>query len=70
MIYLREVLTWVLDGGDGEFEAVALGSPSVRHVLQCDVVGPREHRAHRVLRVAARQVSLHTNTSRFSHVFR
>jgi hypothetical protein len=54
----RVVLTWVFDGGNDELEAVILGTPGVRHVLEGHEICAREHSPHRLFGVSAGEVSL------------
>lgn len=58
IITWRNVLTWILDGGDNETEAVRDGAPRVGDVFQCHEVRARINRAHGLLRVLAGQVCL------------
>lgn len=57
----RFQLTFVLERRDDQLEPIGLCAPAVGHVLQGHEVSPRVNVAHRLFRVATRQVGLQAN---------
>lgn len=54
----ERTLTWIFNGCDDHLETICVRAPAIRDILEGDEVRPRVESAHRLFRVAARQIRL------------